>query len=1109
MGFGERTILPDDLPQKLKIRNNCCYFGKIIGYLLPSRYPIVKFLLFKITHMVKKLLKINLLLVLAVLINKPVYAQCTFSGLNANYCTNSATSSLTAGVGGGAFSGPGITGSVFSPSLAGPGTHTINYNVCSTTYSLTTPTFSPILSATVGTSETLSDDAVTGSIAIGFNFKFFCNTYTNYYISSNGFITFNAASGNGCCQGLAMPTLGNPDNMIAYAWTDLYPPAGGSITHTLIGTAPNRIQVISFNSINHYNGGSSNACCPITAQILLYETTNVIEIHTTTKPLPTGSSTYSTTMGIQNLGASVAYTVAGRNASPTWTASNECQRWTPGASCNVNQTTVVSPSTISVVGNSSICIGSTASLTATGNTTYTWSTTSNSNSITVTPSANQTYTVSGTNSFGCIANSAITVTVDQTPTVTAMSSSGSAGICPGRTVSLSGVGATSYSWTGGISNGIPFTISATSNYVVTGSNACGSSTAAVSLSIHPTPSVTAVASTASLCSGNTLTLTGVGNATAYAWSGGTIPITNGTGFAPLLTNTYTVIGTSALSCTALATVPVTVVNTPTAFPTAQPALICIGNSSTLTATGATSYTWAGPTSTVFTSTVAVTPNVGSTTYTITKSNSNCVDTKTINVVTNALPVIFAIVTPTLVCASNPASLAVGGGQSYTWTAPGPPTYTFSGASPVVSPPVSSIYTVAASDGTCINTTTVYLATNPNPTITVSATTPSVCNGQTVGMTANGAINYTWTATTGTFFTPTIVGTPSIATSYNVSGDNSFGCVSGANQIVLVYQNPTITVSATKTLVCNNGASTLTAGGAHSYTWDPNANGALTAGTIVNPGATTSGPVIYTVQGSYTTTGCSSTKTVQVSVFIPTLTVTGNTNTCAGGLISLTASGGNNNTYSWNTGIGNPYNFPSISTTLAASATWTVSANTSSASVICPSSKTVALGIYFNPTITAVAQRTTICRTETVNLIGNGGVSYVWNNNMTGGTITVNPNTNTTYTVTGTDANGCVNTGTVQVKVSGCTGINELQGLNTGILIYPNPNTGDFMIELDPATTGLDITLTLVNEIGQIVRIIKISESNHKVSITDLAKGIYFITGKKENILINQKVVVTN
>ncbi|MDI1354949.1 MAG: hypothetical protein PSX36_08525, partial [bacterium] len=429
------------------------------------------------------------------------YSQCTFSGLSPNYCTNSLNSTLTTTVLGGNFSGPGVVGSVFTPSVAGPGTHTITLTGSCTAYVITTPSFAP--STTLGANVSLGDDQESGILPIGFTFNYFCTPYTNFYISSNGFIEF-ALTGQGCCAGQTLPNFTNPSNLVAYCWTDLNPGTGGSITYTTIGISPNRTLVVSFNAIPYYSSGNG----PITSQIKLFETTNSIEIHSTTVP---ANTSYARTNGIENSGGTIASVVPGRNATSTWTATNECYRFTPGYNCLATQTTVVSPSTISVVGSNSICAGATTTLVATGNTTYTWSTASNSDSITASPSVTTTYSVAGTNSFGCVANSAITVTVDNTPTISVASTPSTGGTCPNSTVVLTAGGATSYTWTGGVLNGIPFAPTVSGVYSVTGENACGTASASISVSIHPLPTVSGIASSPTICSGNPVSLTGVGN----------------------------------------------------------------------------------------------------------------------------------------------------------------------------------------------------------------------------------------------------------------------------------------------------------------------------------------------------------------------------------------------------------------------------------------------------------------------------------------------------------------------------------------------------------------------------------------------------------------------
>ncbi|WP_317897581.1 beta strand repeat-containing protein [Aurantibacillus circumpalustris] len=773
--------------------------------------------------------------------------------------------------------------------------------------------------------------------------------------------------------------------------------------------------------------------------------------------------------------------------------------------CNITLLSLASSSI------NAICNGNSATLTTNAVSNYSWSTGASTSSIVVSPTATTLYSLTATSVSNCISSAAITITVNGSlPVLTvANTASSSGGICPTQTVMLTANGALNYSWSGGsipVTNGVVFSPTSAVSYTVFGVNGCGTTSAVTSISVHPFPTVNPVTSSPTLCSGNSVTLTATGNATNYVWSGGTGGITNGVGFTPPLTATYTVIGTSALSCTASATIPVTVYATPVNPPTSNPSIVCIGGSSTLSATGALSYTWSSTTQTVNTANFIVTPGLGITTYTITKANSSCVNTQVLSVQTNPLPTVFAIVTPTVVCALTPATLAIGGALTYTWTSPGPPTYTFTGASPIVSPIAPSVYSVTASDGTCISTTTVFLNANPNPTITATASTPSLCEGQTVNLNASGGINYTWTATGGGIFNgASIADTPTTATAYNVTGDNSFGCTSGASQVVLVYAKPNLTVTSNKALICSGGAATLTALGASTYSWDANANNVLTQAAVVNPIALTSSAVMYTVEGTNSNTGCKNTQTVLVNVFVPTLTINGSTNTCSGGLINLTAGNGVLGTYNWHTGSGTPITNQILQMPLTVASVFTLTANSNSIGLICPATQTIALGIYYNPTITAVPARTLICTKESVGITAAGATSYAWNNTMTGPTITVSPTgTTANYTVTGTDDNGCSSTATVQVKISNCSGLNELSSLNSEISIYPNPNDGKFTIQ-----TNADLKLSLVNELGQLIRVINLSaNNNYEVNISDLAKGIYFVSGQIDGLQIYQKIVVT-
>jgi hypothetical protein len=91
-----------------------------------------------------------------------------------------------------------------------------------------------------------------------------------------------------------------------------------------------------------------------------------------------------------------------------------------------------------------------------------------------------------------------------------------------------------------------------------------------------------------------------------------------------------------------------------------------------------------------------------------------------------------------------------------------------------------------------------------------------------------------------------------------------------------------------------------------------------------------------------------------------------------------------------------------------------------------------------------------------------------------------------------------------VKVSTCFGIEELNKISgLGLSIYPNPNHGVFNVRSD-----VDLQLNLMNELGQIVKVIDLSADNaHQVEISGLANGIYFLAGKKDDRVLMEKIIV--
>ena len=178
-----------------------------------------------------------------------------------------------------------------------------------------------------GDTVSLQEDEVSDPLPIGFTFKFFGNYYDHFEIASNGFITFDSTADDGCCAGQKLPEIVSPNNLIAFAWEDLSPQLGGSVSYFLTGIAPYRKLVIRFDEVPHFsNSGSSD---PVTSQVQLYESSNIIEIHTASMPGNPSGSWLEHTMGIENANGTLAAAVPGRNGNAVWTANADAWRFSP------------------------------------------------------------------------------------------------------------------------------------------------------------------------------------------------------------------------------------------------------------------------------------------------------------------------------------------------------------------------------------------------------------------------------------------------------------------------------------------------------------------------------------------------------------------------------------------------------------------------------------------------------------------------------------------------------------------------------------------------------------------------------------------------------------
>ncbi len=203
-------------------------------------------------------------------------------------------------------------------SVGGPGTSIGPYQVLNIPYAP-----DPF---TAGTSISLTDDAVSSVQNIGFPFCFFGTSYTQFYIGSNGWISFGAGQPTTFTSATIPTTATNvPKNCIMGPWQDWHPGIGGTIKYQVLGTAPYRRLVVSWNAVPMFSCTTTYG----TFQIVIFETTNVIETRIQDKPNCTTWAGGTATHGLHNSAGTVGVIIPGRN-STQWTTTNEGYRFTPG-----------------------------------------------------------------------------------------------------------------------------------------------------------------------------------------------------------------------------------------------------------------------------------------------------------------------------------------------------------------------------------------------------------------------------------------------------------------------------------------------------------------------------------------------------------------------------------------------------------------------------------------------------------------------------------------------------------------------------------------------------------------------------------------------------------
>jgi gliding motility-associated-like protein len=623
-------------------------------------------------------------------------------------------------------------------------------------------------------------------------------------------------------------------------------------------------------------------------------------------------------------------------------------------------------------------------------------------------------------------------------------------ICPSTPVQLSatisgsggcGNGTPTFTWQPGNLTGQTVTVSpsVTTTYTVTAAggylNCYSVPAATVQVVVNPPPTVgTASVSPPTVCAGScvTLSLTSFTNGTiqwqsspnGITWTnivGGT---TNPYQFCPVTAAMFfraQIIGapgcgTATSNVVSVGVTPVPVLTITPAAPT-----ICVGQSITLNVTGSSGYTWTGPNAfSASGSSVTVTPNTTAT-YTVT-SGGLCPGNQTVTVTVNQLPVINFAPPSASICAGNSVTLDAGADtNTYVWTPNNSLTVlTPSGDQASASPATTTTYNVTStSPQGCVSNDVITVTINPNPILTLSDDSLIICPTSSDTLTVSGATSYTWTPLAGaTLLQPdgsVVEFAPATATTYSVIGTSGAGCSDTAVVFVDVTNNIVVSAGADDS-ICPGQFASLSASGGTQYLWsstDPNA--IINAGNTANPTVSANATALFIVDitNQY---GCYGRDTMQLFVRpLPVVSAGIDDSICINDNTTLNASGGAG--YSWtgsNINSGANTASPNVSPTATSNYVVTV---TDAAG--CANTDTVTVVVNPLPVVNAGADQS-MCG-SCVNLNATGGVQYQWTpamglNNPAIANPQACPQMTTTYSVTVTDANSCVNSDQMTVTV---------------------------------------------------------------------------------------------
>ncbi len=661
---------------------------------------------------------------------------------------------------------------------------------------------------------------------------------------------------------------------------------------------------------------------------------------------------------------------ATNSVSPTTTTSYTVTVTSPSGCTKTSSVTVnVVPPPSPMLSDVTVCNGSSANLTVSGGTSYSWDTGASSSNLSVNPTTTTSYVVTVSN--GTCAVTAI-ATVNVLPAVSTPNIVAPSIFCGSSATLTADPGFSSYLWSNG-ATGQSATVTQSGTYNLTVTNASGC-TKTSSVTIAP-DNLSVSASNLTICNGQTANLLATSNnaSATFVWDNGTNTAANPV--TPSSTTSYSVTATSSNGCTKATSVTVTVIPPPS--PILSDVTICAGKTANLTASGGTSYTWNTGASS---SNINVSPTT-TTSYVVTVSNGTCGVTATATVTVQAAPTVN-ITAPLRLC-SGVATLTANGVGIFQWS------NNAITASTTISQ--SGTYQVVLTDANgCSATAQATVLAEALPTIVGNL---QICNtnGSTTISIAENYSSYQWNTNA---ITPTITLTQT--GNYQVTVTDANGCKTSQSFTLTNY--PISSASITGNLnICPNATTVLTASGnnASAYLWSNNS--IQNAITISN-----SGVYSVTIDDNF---GCKSTASVNVLAQPqPSVNIVGKDIICAqGGNVTLSTNP-LFSAYLWSNNATSPQ------TNVTNSGTFSVTVTDTNG---CKASNN--FSINSKNVVPQITGSSSFCPGSASLLSVNepSATSYLWSNGQTSATTSINMAGKISVTVT--DINGCKGSTSIDVS----------------------------------------------------------------------------------------------